>query len=147
MRRTDHRGRIIVDDSIAEKPYTDENDIIAWHYDHSQGRTVKGINFLSALYHVPQLEVSLPVGFRLVRKTEQYVDKKDAKTKRRDPVSKNEHYQALLRQAKHNQVLFRLVLNDVWYACEPANPGNMSFIKVELERDFIMPLKTNRKVA
>src|SRR5215210_4774160 len=73
-------GCIIVDDSISEKPYTDENDIIAWHYDHSKGTTVKGINFLSALYHVPQLEVSLPVGFRLVRKTEQYVDKKDGKT-------------------------------------------------------------------
>ena len=26
-------GVIIVDDSIAEKPYTDENDIICWHYD------------------------------------------------------------------------------------------------------------------
>ncbi len=140
-------GCIIVDDSISEKPYTDENDIIAWHYDHSKGTTVKGINFLSALYHVPELEVSLPVGFRLVRKTEQYVDPKDGKTKRRDPVSKNEHYQALLRQAKHNQVLFRFVLNfvlnDVWYA----SADNMRFVKVELEGDFIMPLKTNRKVA
>jgi hypothetical protein len=136
-------GCIIVDDSISEKPYTDENDIIAWHYDHSKGTTVKGINFLSALYHVPQLEVSLPVGFRLVRKTEQYEDKKDGKTKRRDPVSKNEHYQALLRQAKQNQVLFRFVLNDVWYA----SADNMCFVKHELERDFIMPLKTNRKVA
>ena len=136
-------GCIIVDDSISEKPYTDENDIIAWHYDHSKGTTVKGINFLSALYHVPQLEVSLPVGFRLVRKTEQYVDKKDGKTKRRDPISKNEHYQALLRQAKHNQLLFRFVLNDVWYA----SADNMMFVKRELERDFIMPLKTNRKVA
>lgn len=28
-------GVIIVDDSISEKPYTDENDIICWHYDHS----------------------------------------------------------------------------------------------------------------
>ena len=136
-------GCIIVDDSISEKPYTDENDIIAWHYDHSKGTTVKGINFLSALYHVSGLEVSLPVGFRLVRKTEQYVDKKDGKTKRRDSVSKNEHYQALLRQAKHNQVLFRFVLNDVWYA----SADNMRFVKAELERDFIMPLKTNRKVA
>src|SRR6266496_3660877 len=42
-------GSIIVDDSVAEKPYTDENDIVAWHYDHSQGRAVKGINFLSAV--------------------------------------------------------------------------------------------------
>lgn len=136
-------GCIILDDSIAEKPYTDENDIIAWHYDHSQGRMVKGINFLSALYHVPSVEVSLPVGFRLIAKTEQYVDKKDGKTKRRSPISKNEHYQALLRQAKHNQVLFRFVLNDVWYA----SAENMIFVKHELERDFIMPLKTNRKVA
>lgn len=136
-------GCLIVDDSIAEKPYTDENDIIAWHYDHSVGRTVKGINFLSALYHVPQLQVSLPVGFRLVRKTEQYEDKKDGKTKRRDPISKNEHYQGLLRQAFHNQILFRFVLNDVWYA----SADNMCFVKHELERDFIMPLKTNRKVA
>ncbi len=34
---------MIVDDSIAEKPHTDENDIVCWHYDHSQERTAKGI--------------------------------------------------------------------------------------------------------
>ncbi len=136
-------GYIIVDDSISEKPYTDENDIIAWHYDHSHDRMVKGINFLSAIYHAPQLDVSLPVGFRLVAKTEQYVDKKDQKTKRRSPISKNEHYQALLRQAKHNRILFRFVLSDVWYA----SADNMRLVKEELDKDFIMPLKTNRKVA
>ncbi len=136
-------GCLIVDDSISEKPYTDENDIIAWHYDHSKGTTVKGINFVSALYHVSGLEVSLPVGFRVVKKTEWYVDKKDGKTKRRDPVSKNEHYQALLRQACHNQLKFRYVLNDVWYA----SADNMRLIKGELHREFIMPLKTNRNVA
>lgn len=138
-------GCLIVDDSISEKPYTDENDIIAWHYDHAKGTMVKGINFISALYHVSGLEVSLPVGFRVVSKTEQYVDKKDGveKIKRRSPTSKNEHYQALLRQAKHNQILFRFVLSDVWYA----SADNMCFVKGELERDFIMPLKSNRKVA
>src|SRR5262245_23515715 len=29
-------GVLIIDDSIEEKPYTDENDIVCWHYDHSQ---------------------------------------------------------------------------------------------------------------
>jgi hypothetical protein len=29
-------GMLIVDDSIEEKPYTDENDIVCWHYDHSR---------------------------------------------------------------------------------------------------------------
>ena len=38
-------GVVIIDDSIAEKPYTDENEIICWHYDHSQDRNIKGINF------------------------------------------------------------------------------------------------------
>lgn len=136
-------GLMIVDDTIAEKPYTDENDIVCWHYDHSKDRMVKGINFLSAVYHAPTPQVSLPVGFRVVAKTEWYEDKKDGKTKRRSPISKNEHYQELLRQAKQNQVLFSFVLNDVWYA----SADNMMFIKHELDKDFIMPVKANRKVA
>src|SRR5574341_323187 len=46
MQSTD--GVMIIDDTIAEKPYTDENEIVCWHYDHAAGRTVKGINFVSA---------------------------------------------------------------------------------------------------
>lgn len=134
-------GVLIVDDSIAEKPYTDENEIICWHYDHSQGRSVKGINFISALYHVD--EVSLPVAYHLVEKTEFYTDQKTGKEKRRSPLSKNEVYQQLLRQAVRNQIPFGYVLNDVWFA----SAKNMMFVTHELERDFIMPLKTNRKVA
>jgi hypothetical protein len=136
---------LIVDDSIAEKPYSDEaealSDIVCWHYDHTQGRTVKGINFISALYQSKGL--ALPVGFRLVAKTEYYTDKKDGKQKRRSPVSKNEHYQGLLRQAVYNQIPFQYVLNDVWYA----SADNMKFVKQELEKDFAMPVKSNRKVA
>ena len=52
-------GVLIVDDSISEKPYTDENDIICWHWDHSKGRSIKGINFITTLYHAN--EVSLPI--------------------------------------------------------------------------------------
>src|SRR3954469_3131303 len=40
-------GALILDDSIEEKPYTDENDLICWHWDHSNQRHVKGINFLT----------------------------------------------------------------------------------------------------
>jgi hypothetical protein len=134
-------GVLIVDDSIAEKPYTDENDIICWHYDHAKGRSVKGINFVSALYHASEL--SLPVGFSLIAKTELYIDKKDGKSKRRSPKTKNEHYQDMLRQVVRNQIPFRYVLNDIWYA----SADNMKFIKHDLKKDFIMPIKSNRKVA
>jgi hypothetical protein len=34
---------LIIDDTIEEKPYTDESEIVCWHYDHSQGRNVKGV--------------------------------------------------------------------------------------------------------
>jgi hypothetical protein len=138
--QSDH-SVMIVDDSIAEKPYTDENDIICWHYDHAHNRTVKGINFLTSLYH--SQGVSLPVGFALLAKTEHYVDKKDGKEKRRSPISKNEHYRTLLEQAVQNRIPFRYVLNDVWYA----SAENMMVIKHTLHKEFIMPIKTNRKVA
>jgi DDE superfamily endonuclease len=134
-------GVTIVDDSIAEKPYTDENDIICWHYDHSQQRTVKGINFVTCLYH--NQGVSLPVGFELVRKTERYTDPKDGKEKRRADKTKNEIYRDLLQQAGKNQILFKYVLNDIWFAAAE----NMKFVKLTLEKEFVMPLKGNRKVA
>jgi hypothetical protein len=132
---------LIIDDSIEEKPYTDENEIVCWHYDHSKDRQVKGINFITALYHCQN--VSLPVGFELVAKTEFYIDKKDGKEKRRSPVSKNEYCRGLIEQAVHNQLPFQFVLVDAWFA----SAENMMFIKHDTERDFICPLKTNRKVA
>jgi hypothetical protein len=57
-------GVLIVDDSIAEKPYTDENDIICWHYDHSQQRNVKGINFVTCLYHSVGISFRNPLYLR-----------------------------------------------------------------------------------
>jgi len=134
-------GVLIVDDSIAEKPYTDENDIICWHYDHSQQRNVKGINFVTCLYH--NQGVSLPVGFELVRKTERYPDPKTGKEKRRSDRTKNEMYRDLMQQAVKNQIPFKYALNDIWFA----SAENMNFVKITLKKEFVMPLKTNRKVA
>jgi hypothetical protein len=134
-------GVLIVDDSIAEKPYTDEDDIICWHYDHSQQRNVKGINFVTCLYH--NAGISLPVGFELIAKTEHYTDPKDGKEKRRSPKTKNEYYREMTQQAVCNQVQFKYVLNDVWFSAA----DNMVFVKITLKKDFVMPLKSNRKVA
>ncbi len=134
-------GVMIVDDSISEKPYTDENDIICWHYDHSQQRTIKGINFVTSLYHCQG--VSLPVGFEIVEKTERYIDPKDGKEKRRAKRTKNEMYRDLLWQAVQNQILFEYVLNDVWFSAAE----NMKYVKNTLKKEFVMPLKSNRKVT
>jgi hypothetical protein len=37
---------LIIDDSIEAKPYTDCNEMIGWHFDHTEGRSVKGVNLL-----------------------------------------------------------------------------------------------------
>lgn len=125
-------GVLIFDDSIEAKPYTDENEIICWHYDHTQGRNVKGVNFLTALYH--SQDVSLPVAFHLVAKTEVYLDKKSGKMKRRSPTTKNDHYCQMLQACVDNALPFRYVLNDSWYAAA----DNMLFIQHELKRHFII---------
>jgi hypothetical protein len=58
-------------------------------------------------------------------------------------VSKNEVCRALIKQAVTNRIPFRCVLFDVWFA----SAGNMVFLKQHQHRDFICPLKANRKVA
>ncbi len=134
-------GVLIIDDTIEEKPYTDESELVCWHYDHSKGRNVKGMNLLSTLYQVG--DVSIPVAFELVKKTEWVFNKKKGKWQRKSLLTRNEHYRRMLKACAKNRIGFRYVLNDVWYA----SSENMSYIKEELEKEFIMPIKTNRKVA
>jgi len=134
-------GVMIVDDAIEEKAYTDENEIICWHYDHAKGRNVKGINFLTTLYYAQ--DVTLPVAFEIVSKTEKYIDKKTGKEKRRSQTTKNEHFRHMLQAVCRNKIPFQYVLNDIWFA----SAENMRFVKLDLQKNFIMALKSNRKVA
>ena len=132
---------LIFDDSIEEKPYTDENEIVCWHWDHSKGRNVKGINFITALYH--NQGQSLPVSFDLVEKTDLYTDEKTGKVKRRSPTTKNERFRAMLKVCVDNRILFTYVLADSWFS----SSENGCYVKLDLKRAFIFPLKENRKVA
>ena len=63
-------GVLIFDDTIQEKPYTDENEVMCWHYDHSKGRAVQGFNLLNCLYHVD--DISIPVAFEIIKKPVEY---------------------------------------------------------------------------
>lgn len=131
---------LILDDSVEEKPYTDASELVCTHFDHVTGRYVKGINLMSCLYF--SQGVSLPVGFHLIQKTELVTDAKTGKDKWQSPKNKNEIVREMIAQAINRQIPFRYVLNDVWFA----SAENMVFIKGR-KKDFIMPLKSNRKVA
>jgi len=132
---------LIVDDSVEAKPYSDESELICWHWDHTIGRSVKGINLLTCLYHVQ--DVSLPVAFELVKKPDFVTDKKTGRPKRKARNNKNELYRQMLQTCVKNELPFRYVLNDTWFA----SAENMIFVKQTLHKEFVMPLKDNRKVS
>ena len=134
-------GVLIVDDSIEAKPYTDESELICWHWDHTVNRSVKGINLLTCLYY--SQEVALPVAFELVKKPDFITDPKTGKQKRAARITKQEQYRQMLAVCVANKLPFRYVLNDSWFA----SAENMIYIKKTLEKDFVMPLKENRKVS
>jgi hypothetical protein len=133
-------GVLIFDDTIEEKAWTDENDLICWHYDHVAGRTVKGINLLNALYH--SRDVSIPVAFEVVKKPLRFCDVKTRQVKRAGEVTKNELMRNMFAACLANQLKFRYVLLDSWYAAQE----NFEFIEKK-GKHFIAALKDNRLVA
>jgi hypothetical protein len=135
---------LVFDDTIIEKPYMDENDIICWHFDNKEGSVVKGINLLSAFYSSEKAGqvFRVPIGFRVIEKTEEYTDAKSGKQKRKSPVTKNEMMQEMIKRHLQNQVKLKYILADSWFSsCE-----NMRFI-AKRKKVFIFELKTNRLIT
>ena len=135
---------LVFDDTTIEKPYMDENEIICWHFDHKENKAVKGINLLSAFYHCEKdgQIARLPIGFRIIAKTEKYIDEKSGEQKRKSPVTKNEMMQEMIKRHIQNQVKFTYVLADSWYS----SAENMRFI-AKRKKVFIFELKENRQVT
>ena len=128
----DETGVLIFDDTIQEKVWTDESDLICWHYDHCVGRTVKGINLLNALYHCKGR--SVPVAFELVQKPLQ-CDLATREVKRKSEMTKNEMMREMIRVCLQNALKFRFVLMDSWFSSEE----NFEFITGH-GKDFIAAL-------
>lgn len=142
VRKIESRDAVmILDDTIEEKQYTDENDIIAYHYDHSIGRSVKGINMLSLLYN--NQEINIPLSFEVVKKTEIVKDKKTGKDKRKSKQTKNEIAREMVMSCHNNQVAYKYLLADIFFSSKE----NMEFMKQTLKKDFIFAVKGNRLVA
>lgn len=131
---------LIVDDTISEKPYTDENHIVCYHYDHSKGRSLKGINMVNLILSDKQ-GIRIPLSVEVVKKDVEVIDKKGAK-RLKSSVTKNELFQKQFKQAINNEVSFKYVLADVWFA----NAANMQLIRSK-GKHFIVPLKKNRQVC
>lgn len=134
-------GLLVFDDTIQEKPHSDENEIIAWHFDHGANRTVKGVNLLNGLYQAGG--VNVPVAFEIVHKDVPYCEVETKKLKRQSSTTKNEHLRQMLRVCQQNELRYRYVLTDHGFSSKE----NMVFIKVNLGKEFVMALNSNRTVA
>lgn len=133
-------GVLIFDDTIQEKAWTDENELMCWHYDHVSGRNVRGINLLNALYH--SNGASIPVAFELVKKPIPYCDLATRQLKRRSEVTKNELMREMIGACIRNELKFRFVLMDSWFSATE----NFEYI-TDKDRHFIAALKDNRLIA
>jgi len=134
-------GVLIFDDTVQEKQYSKESELICWHYDHTFNRNIKGINLLNCIYHANG--VSLPIAFELVKKPIQFSDLKTKEQKRKSEVTKNEMLRAMLKTAQQNQVKWRYILADSWFS----SSENMKYVKKTLKKYFLLALKSNRLVA
>lgn len=148
VRAVEHEaGVLLVDDTLEEKPYTDESELVCYYYDHSQDRVVKGINIINFVYHTSletEQELSLPVAFELVTKSEVYHHKKTGKSKRKSKISKNERGRDRLKiLVQHNRLKFKYVIWDSWFRAKE----NMQLVKEKLHKEFVAVLKANRLLA
>lgn len=134
-------GVLIIDDAIEEKPYTDENEIVSWHFSHAKGSCVKGINILSGLIRYG--DVALPIGYEVITKEVHVCDLRTKKEQRRASITKNQHFRTLVQQAVKNGILFEYVLADTWFGAK----DNMEFIHYTMKKRFIFGLKSNRLIA
>jgi hypothetical protein len=133
-------GVLIFDDTLEAKPYTDENELICWHYDHVSGKNMKGVNILSAL--VRYGDTALPIAFETVVKPILYCDIKTKKVKRLATQTKNEMFRNMVSQSIKNKVKYNYVLADSWYSSKE----NMEHV-LSKEKHFIFALKSNRTIA
>lgn len=134
-------GVLCLDDCISEKSYTDENDIICWHYSHAKGRIIKGINLLSCM--VRYGDISLPICFEIIKKDIRFCDVNTKNERRKSSVTKNELFRKLIRQTVKNKVMFKYVLADNWFSSK----DNMALLHFDLKKYFIFGIKSNRTVA
>ena len=133
-------GVLIFDDTIQEKHWTDESELMCWHYDHCSGRNVKGINRLNALYY--SQGAAIPVSFELIKKPVLFSDLKTRQQKRKSEVSKNALMRQMIETCCENDLKFHFVLMDSWFSSEE----NFKFIRRK-RKHFIAALKSNRLIA
>jgi putative transposase len=119
-------GLLILDDTTLDKPYAHKIELVHRHWSGKHHRVVSGINLLTLLWSDGQ--DAIPCDYRLFDKPV-------------DGETKNDHFLAMLKTAKHRRFQPRYVAFDSWYS----GLANLKSIRTH-GWDFLTRLKANRLV-
>jgi hypothetical protein len=137
-------GCLVFDDTIGEKAYMDENEIVCWYYDHRKGRNVKGVTILTAFYTAGNEygKLQTPIDYQIISKTETETEAKTGKERRKSENSKNEMMREMINRTIQRHVRFGYIVADSWFASKE----NMRYIQKK-GKGFIFEINGNRLAA
>ncbi len=121
-------GYLIVDDSVLDKRFSRNNELVGRHWSGNEQRLICGIDLVNLLW--TNGEECVPCDYRIYQSEEKKVK------------TKNEHCRDLLTTAKRRGFKPFYVLADCWYG----SVENMKYIKKQGWK-FIMGAKENRQVS
>lgn len=119
-------GILVLDDSTLDKPYAQKIELVSRHWSGKHKEVVSGINLITLLWSDGDRHV--PCDYRIFDKA-------------KDKLSKNDHFQEMLKTAKERGFSPRCVVFDSWYSGTP----NLKLIR-SLEWVWLTRLKENRLV-
>ncbi|PLZ74532.1 transposase, partial [Fischerella thermalis] len=125
----DANGYIIFDDSVLDKRYSEEIEIVRRQYSGNEHGVLKGIGVVSCVYVNPTLQRYWVIDYRIFNP--------DA-----DGKTKIDHVKDMLQNLVYHKLLpFDTVLMDTWYAVNSL----MLYID-SLDKIYYCPVKNNRLV-
>ena len=136
-------GFLIIDNTICHKPHSKLSELICYHYDHSEGRSVRGINLLTLM--IKYGATTFPIGFEVIKKDQIGIRENkegNEKMSRYSRYTLNELARFMVQQALNNNVKFRYILGDIWFASK----ANILFFHQQ-KCKFILGIPSNRLVA
>ena len=119
-------GLLVLDDSTLDKPYARKIELVSRHWSGKHKEVVSGINLITLLWSDGDRHV--PCDYRLFDKA-------------KDQLTKNDHFQAMLKIAKERGLAPRCVVFDSWYS----STANLKLID-SLQWIWLTRLKENRLV-
>jgi hypothetical protein len=121
-----NQGILVIDDSTLDKPYAKKIDLVVRHWSGKHHRVVSGINLITLLWTDGDRHV--PCDYRIF-------------DKQKDKLTKNDHCQAMLKEARQRGFQPRCVVFDSWYS----GLENLKLIR-SFDWIWLTRMKANRKV-